>query len=574
MLGFIQVLGGLALFLFGISQLSSGMEKLAGDQIQKWLDRVTNSRLKSIAFGTAATALLQSSGLLMVTMIGLVNANLMAVPQAIMVMLGQEIGTTLTAQIVAFDVGDLRLIMVIMGWVFLEFFPNRDWRKYGQILMGLGIIFVGMSYMASAMTHLIEIPQIAGTLGMMGQYPLLGVLAGILATALTQSSTAVTSTVVAMGMSNAITLPGAIGIILGANIGSCVTGLVASIRLSAAARQTSYAQITINVIGVLLFLPFINQFASLIEFTSSDLPRQIANAHTIFNVTVSLLLFPFVYQIAALARRLAPDDPPESRQRVTAFIDEMQYGVPAVAITEAGRELVRLGSVAGEMVELSCDALLSLDSEKAERVLVLEDQVVDRVTNELENFVNNLLLGELTQAQHKRAFQIKNLLIDIERVGDMAEDIALFALDRNKRDIPFSEAATTDLRRLTHFAHSIFMGALHAFRDSDAAMAWAVIDAESEFDTIYWQVRESHIRRTEAGLCHPEANVIFTETLRLLERISDHSENLGVSVTRSLKSATPPPPEQLVALIPRPDHEDNATALALEANHDGAGVER
>lgn len=553
MLGLVQILGGLALFLFGISQLSAGMEKLAGDQIQKWLDRVTNSRIKSIAFGTAATALLQSSGLLMVTMIGLVNANLMAVPQAIMVMLGQEIGTTLTAQIVAFEIGDFRLVLVILGWVFLEFFPNRDWHKYGQILMGLGIVFVGMTYMSRALILLIEIPQVADALVMMGRYPLMGVLAGILATAVTQSSTAVTSMVVAMGISNVITLPGAIGIIFGANIGSCVTGLVASLRLSAVARQTSYAQIIINVIGVLLFLPFISLYAGLIERTSPDLPRQIANAHTIFNVSVSLMLFPFVQQIAALARRMAPDEPMKRRERVTVYIDEMQYAVPAVAITEAGRELVRLGEVTAEMLELSCGALLGKDTSDAQRVLVLEDQVVDRVTNELENFVNNLLLTELTQAQHKRAFQIKNLLIDIERVGDMAEDIAIFALDKMERDIPFSDAALSELTQLSRFAHTIYSESLRAFRDSDAALALAVCNAEGEFDIMYWQVRETHIRRTKDGLCHPEANVIFTETLRLLERVSDHADNLGVSVSRSLERAPASSEPQPAPLIARPD---------------------
>lgn len=553
MLGFVQILGGLALFMFGISQLSAGMEKLAGDQIQKWLDRVTNSRIKSIAFGTAATALLQSSGLLMVTMIGLVNANLMAVPQAIMVMLGQEIGTTITAQIVAFEIGDFRLVLVILGWVFLEFFPHRDWRKYGQILMGLGIVFVGMTYMSRALILLIEIPQVADTLILMGQYPLIGVLAGILATAVTQSSTAVTSMVVAMGMSNAIALPGAIGIILGANIGSCVTGLIASLRLSAVARQTSYAQIIINVIGVLLFLPFISLYAGLIERTSPELPRQIANAHTIFNVTVSLMLFPFVQQIAALARKMAPDEPVKHRERVTVFIDEMQYAVPAVAITEAGRELVRLGEVTAEMLQLSCDALLGKDTDNAQRVLVLEDQVVDPVTNELENFVNNLLLAELTQAQHKRAFQIKNLLIDIERVGDMAEDIAIYALDRKERDIPFSDAALDEMTQLSRFARTIYTESLRAFRDNDAALALAVCNAEGEFDIMYWQVRETHIQRTKDGLCHPEANVIFTETLRLLERVSDHADNLGVSVSCSLERASAPPQLQPVPLIPRPD---------------------
>lgn len=534
MLGFIQILGGLALFLFGISLLSSGMEKLAGDQIQKWLDRVTNNRVKSMAFGMASTAVLQSSGLLMVTMIGLINANIMTVTQSISVMLGQEIGTTITAQIVAFEIGNFRLLLVILGYIFLEFFPNRDWRKFGEILMGLGIIFVGMTYMAGALDLLIEIPWVAALLDTMGRYPLIGVLLGIVATAFTQSSTAVTSMAVAMGVTEVITLQGAIGIILGANIGSCITGFLASLRLSATARQASYAQILINVLGVLIFLPFIGQFAGVIERTSSDLPRQIANAHTIFNVSVSLALFPFVHQIAAVARRLAPDEIEDSKRKATMYIDEMQYAVPAVALNEAARELVRLGEVTEEMVELSCYALLGMEPADAESVLVLEAEVVDPVTKELEHFVNYLLRSELNHSQHKRALQIKNLLIDIERVGDMAEDIARYALDRIAGGILFSDAAVHELAELSKFARSIYSKSLLAFRTNDADLAARVCKAENEFDSLYWQAREMHIQRLEAGLCNPEAEVIFTETLRLLERISDHADNLGVSVSRSL----------------------------------------
>lgn len=534
MLGFVQILGGLGLFIFGISLLSSGMEKLAGDQIQKWLDRVTNSRIKSVAFGTAATALLQSSGLLMVTMIGLVNANLMTVVQAISVMLGQEIGTTVTAQIVAFEIGNFRLILVILGLIFLEFFPNRDWRKFGQIFMGLGIIFVGMSYMSSALTVLVEIPWIHTLLTTMGQYPWVGVLGGIIATSITQSSTAVTSMAVAMGVSQAIALEGAIGIILGANIGSCITGLIAAVRLSATARQVSYAQIFINVVGVLLFLPFIPQFASFIERTSPELPRQIANAHTIFNVSVSLLLFPFVRQIADVARRLAPADPTKGKQKVTAYIDEMQYAVPAVALSEASRELHRLGQVTAEMVELSCQALLEENMANAERVLVMEDKVVDPVTRELDHFVNRLMGTELSLAQQKRVIQIKSLLVDIERVGDMAEDIALYAKDRIVANIPFTSDAIDDLQQLSRSAHAIYSQSLQAFQEGDPILAAEVCKAESEFDVLYWKTRATHIRRLEAGTCHTKADVIFTETLRLLERISDHADNLGVSVSRNL----------------------------------------
>ncbi len=538
MLGFIQILGGLALFLFGISLLSSGMEKLAGDQIQKWLDRVTNNRMKSMAFGTASTAVLQSSGLLMVTMIGLINANLMTVTQSISVMLGQEIGTTVTAQIVAFDIGNLRLLLVILGYIFLEFFPKRDWRKFGEILMGLGIIFVGMTYMSGALDELIQIPWIANLLEAMGQYPLIGVLLGIVATAITQSSTAVTSMAVAMGMTQVITLEGAIGIILGANIGSCVTGLLASLRLSSSARQASYAQILINVIGVLIFLPFIPQFAEFIERTSSDLPRQIANAHTIFNLSVSLALFPFVKQIAAVVKRIAPDDPVKTKEKLTKYIDEMQYAVPSVALNEAARELARLGEVTEEMVELSCHALLEKVPADAEKVLALEDQVVNPVTKEIEHFVNNLFRTELSNSQYERALQIKTLLVDVERVGDMAENIANGALDRIAGNITFTAEIAQELVQLSNFARSIYSQSLQAFRTDDAALALEVRVAENEFDNMYWQAREMHLQRLKEGSGDPEAEAIFKETLRLLERISDHADNLGASVLQSESHAS------------------------------------
>lgn len=535
MLGIIEILGGLALFMFGIHLLSSGMEKLAGDQIQKWLDRVTNRRLKSAAFGAAATAMLQSSGLLMVTMISLINANLMTVTQSIGVMLGQEVGTTITAQIVAFDIGPLRLVLVILGIVFLEFFPNRDWKKYGEICMGLGIIFVGMTYMALSLGELMKIPGISDALAAISAYPLLGLLAGLLLTALTQSSTAVTSMVVAMGISQVITLEGAIGMILGANIGSCITGFLASLRLSRSARQASMAQILINVIGVLLFLPFIPQFAELVSRTSDELPRQIANAHTIFNLTVSAVLFPFVPQLAWLSGRMVPVRAEEAEHKLTAYIEDVQHSVPAVAINEAARELVRLGHVTAEMVENSCEALIDKNMALAQRVMVQEDQFVDPVYKEVIDFVNKLINADLSITQQKRCFQLKNLLTDIERVADLAEDIAQSAVERIDNEVLFSTQAIDDLQILAGHVHQTYLLALQAFQDGDPELAHQVCQQESEFDQLYWKVRQEHIERLAAGVCQPEADVIFTETLRSLERISDHADNFGVSVVRNAR---------------------------------------
>lgn len=533
MIGFIEILGGLALFLYGINMLSSGIEKLAGDQIQKWLEKVTNNRFKSATFGALATALVQSSSLIMVTMIGLINANLMTVEQAIGVMLGQEIGTTMTAQLVAFDVGDYRLLLVVIGLIFFEFFPKRDWKKFGEIFLGIGLIFVGMGFMSGALDSLIEIPWVANSLLLLGEHIWIGVLGGMIFTAITQSSSAVTSLVIAMGLSQVITLEGAIGIILGANIGTCITGLVASLRMSPTARQASLAQIVINVAGVLIFLPFLTPFAALVEGTSNVLSRQIANAHTIFNIAVSVILFPFVKPIANFVQKISPVKPEKEKKRATVYIDEGQFAVPSVAISEASKELYRLGEVTAEMVELACKALLEKDMENAGKVLIMEDTIVDPVTDELETFVNRLMRSDLSHAQQRRSFQIKNLLVDVERVGDMSEDIAQFAQDRAMTEIPFTDQAVQDFEMLWQNALSTYQLALRALQQKDHQLAAQVCQVESEFDAMYLEARQRHIDRLESGKCHPKADVIFTEALRLLERISDHADNVGVSILRN-----------------------------------------
>jgi len=532
MIGFLQILGGLALFLYGIRMLNSGMEKITGAKIQKWLDRAINGRIRSALFGTFATALIHSSGLLMVTMIGLINANLMTVEQSIGVMLGQEIGTTLTAQIVAFKIGNFNMIFVVLGVILFEFFQRRDWKKYGEILFGIGIIFLGMTLMSGALESLMNISWVADGMLLMGRRPVVAILAGLIMTSLTQSSTAVTSMTVAMGMSNSITIEGAVGIIMGANIGSCITGLIASLRLSRAARQASMAQITINVFGVLLFLPFLPAYAELVSRTSSDLARQVANAHTIFNLVVSFLLFPFVKQIAWIARKLVPQSPKDEKTRLTAYIDEMQYGVPSVALTEAARELTRLGEASAEMFEQGCQALIKKDETLARKVLSCEDDLIDPVYKELNSFINTLMQGDLSVVEQNRCFQIKNLLIDIERVGDLSEDLAQFALERIENNVDFSPLAIQDIETLSRHVHNTYSLSVRAFRDNDKTLAHKVCRLEHDFDHLYSQTRQKHIERLEAGICNPEANVIFTEFLRNLERVSDHADNLGVSVQR------------------------------------------
>jgi len=532
MVSFLQVLGGLTLFLFGVRMLNSGMEKIAGDKIQEWLERMTAQRLKAALFGSGVTAVMQSSSLMMATMIGLINTNLMTLEQAIGMMMGDEIGTTLTAQIVAFEADNLAYLFIALGFIFIEFLPQGKWQDYGEVIMGFGTLFLGMNLMSDALTVLTTIPAVEAWLITMGQNVLAGLLAGTVVTAIVQSSSAVTGLAVAMGMSQAITLEGAVAILLGANIGTCATGLIASSRLSRAARQASIAQILINVIGVLIFLPFFSPFTRLVSHTASELPRQIANAHTIFNVTVSAILFPFVGHIARAARWLAPEKK-EVEPKLTAYIDQMQYGIPSVALTEARRELVRLGETTAQMIEHSRVALTEDNMIAAQWVLEQEDKFVDPVTNILENFVNALMRKNLSTSQQRRCFQLKNLLTDVERVGDLTEDLAEAAQKKFNTGTIFSPAATQDLDRLCRHAYDTYSLALRALWAGDRALAQRACHMEDEFDHLYIEARQRHIERLGTGICLPEADVIYTETLRNLERISDHADNLGISTVRT-----------------------------------------
>ena len=533
MVHFFQVLGGMALFLFGVDKLSEGMEKLAGNQIQQWLDRMTNKPIKGAVFGAVATALIQSSSLLMVTMIGLINANLMTLQQAIGVMLGQEIGTTLTAQIVAFDLGDFCFAFIALGFVLSEFVKNDSWKKYGEIILGFGVLFLGMELMSGALKVLTQAPIVATWLTIMGKNTFAGVLAGTIATAVVQSSSAVTGLVVAMGVSDAITLPAAISILLGANIGTCVTGFIASFRLSRAARRASIAQILINVLGVLVFVPFVTAFADLVSQTSPFLPRQIANAHTIFNIVVSILFFPFVKQVAQLVIKLVPEETEQAPPKLTAYIDERQFSIPQVALKEAFRELYRLGNVTAEMLDHSRQAFLDGNMEAMQWVIDQEDSFVDPVCTILDAFINGLLGENLSDSQKRHCFQIKNLITDIERVGDLTEDLAEAAERRVENQVIFSDTAIKDIDRLCKHAYNTYICALNALRDRDRDMARQACNLEDEFDKLYLQVRQRHIERLEEGTCQPEADVIFVEWLRNLERISDHADNLGVSVSNN-----------------------------------------
>ena len=529
---FIQVFGGLAVLLLGIDMLSTGMEELAGKQIQAWLDRVTDHPLKAATFGFAATAMLQSSSLLMVTMIGLINAHLFTLEQAVGVMMGQEIGTTLTGQLIAFDIGKYMFALLIAGYALHEFGGEKRWQAVGQALLGVGIIFLSLETMKAGIRPLTEQPWMRSWLAAMGQTPLLGVIAAMTLTALIHSSAAMTGLTIALGLSQAITLPGAIALILGANIGTCFTGLLASLRSSRSSRRASVAQITINVFGVALFFPLIRPFANLLTHTSTNLGRQIANAHSIFNITVSLVLFPFIPLIVRTAKMLIPGED-EGAVRLAHFLDENLLQVPSIALTQAAKEVMRTGNLAKEMLAWSPAALLQTDEMAIQHVLDCEETQVDPLCKVIEQFLNHLMRRRLNESERRRCFQLKHLIIDIERVADLAENLAQAGQERIRERIPFSPQAQAELLQFIAQVSEVWALALKALESGDKAIARAVIEGEDEIDVMEKRLRESHRQRQELGICAPKADILFIETLRNLERVGDHADNLGISVLRN-----------------------------------------
>jgi phosphate:Na+ symporter len=525
----IEVLGGLALLLYGIELMSDGLEQLAGKQIQLWLERMTNRPFKAAIFGFGATVALQSSSLLMVTMIGLINARLFTLEQAVSVMMGQEIGTTLTGQLMSLDLGKYLLGLLVVGYVLYEFGGGRRWRGFGQAMLGVGILFLSMETMKSGIAPLAQQPAVKSWLIAMGATPFLGIVAGMLLTAVIQASSATVGLTIALGLSNAITLPAAISIILGANIGTCFTGLFASLRSCVSARRASMSQIIINLFGVALFVPFITPFANLLARTSGNLGRQIANAHSVFNIAVSLILFPFVPLIVRLSKAIIPGQD-EAPNRLTHYLDDNLLQVPSIALTQAGKEVLRTAKMVGEMLQWSRSALLETDEAAIQKVLEREQKEIDPLTREVEAYVDRLLRSHLNDSERQRCIQLKHLITDIERVGDITENLAQAGQERLREAIPFSQQAIDELIRLYALVCQVWDAAIKAVETGSKTTAQAVKDDEAKIDIMEWELRESHKVRLEQGICTPKGDILLVETLRNLERVGDHADNLGDSV--------------------------------------------
>jgi len=519
--------GGLALFIFGIKSMSEGLQKMAGKKTHAVMGALTSVPVVGVIVGALITIMTQSSTLVTVMVVGFVNTSMLNLKQAISVIMGANIGTTFTAQLVAFRITDAWVFLAAFGFTFYFFSKHKIVKNSGFVAFSLGMLLLGMSLMSQAMVPLRHDPAFQQLMLTFSDNRILAMIVGALFTALVQSSTAATGVIVAMTMEDLIPFQAALPLVLGTNIGTTVTALLASIGGSLSARRAAMAHVLFNVIGVVIFLIFLNQYENLILAISpiDDIPRQVANAHTLFSVINVILFLPFINQFAKLLTRLIPGEDVRSTQGAV-YLDWRMVDVPNVAINLAQKEILRMAEIAGENIKLAMEGLLERDSKKL-TAMKAQENIVDGLEKEIMHYlarVSQSGMGADMSIRHAGLLHASN---DIERVSDHADNVADLALSAIEDDVSFSEEAIDELKAMYDLVIKIYDTAIKSVKDNNIALVPLVKKLESQIDNMEEDLRESHINRLKQGRCSAAAGVIFLDIIINFERIGDHANNIS-----------------------------------------------
>lgn len=523
----IGICGGLGVFLYGLLILSSGFKKIYSRKIKLILENVAKNKLQGTVVGILVTSIVQSSSLVMVTLIGLLNAGFLGLKEAISIMLGAEVGTTVTAQIVAFKIGILWAPIVFIG-CFFYFFGKRKLHYLGEILLGFGLIFLGMNLMSQAGKPIKEMPVVFNSIVILGRKPIFGIAIGAIFTAILQSSSVMTGLIIAFAMENLITLPSAIALVFGANIGTCITGVLASINSCKNSKRLALSQLAVNILGTFLFLLFFSQYVNLISLTSKDLPRQIANSHTIFNLITTVLGLLFLSYLEKLSRFLVPGKEIEV-ERGAKFLEEKVLTLPSIAILQAEKEILRMAKIAREILEKSKGAILTEREDLIEEIKVKEN-LIDELHHLIDSFLTKISTLVLAKEEAEKVTLFLHTVTDIERVGDHADNFSEFAELKIKRKIEFSKDAQEEIEKMFDRAALAFSLAIEALEKGDKEISQKVLKIEEEINKMQKEFEIKHFQRLKTGICKPEAGPLYLEILANLERVGDHAENIASGI--------------------------------------------
>ncbi len=545
----ITLLGGLAVFIYGMNLMSDGLQKCAGERMRSILAVLTKNPIFGVLAGALVTAVLQSSSATTVMVIGFVSAGLMNLPQAISIILGANIGTTMTAQLIAFSIGDYAWLFVFAGFVPF-FFVKKELVKYiGQTCFAFGLLFVGINIMGDTMKPLAGSEFFVNLMLQVQDIPALGVLIGTLMTVVVQSSSATIAVLqnLAMtagpdGVSSIIGLEGALPILFGDNIGTTITAVLASIGASVTAKRTAAAHVIFNVTGTLVFIWFIPYYAQFIEFISPNGPeleviaRQIANAHTCFNVFNTIWFIPLIPVLVKVVTKIVPGKELDRLPSDPLYLDDNVLEQPFAAMHLASKELVRLGGMVLEMVKGAQEAFVGRDAAKVKEVMDTEETV-----NGLQEKIVNYLAGmfakdTITEEQAANVSNLIHVASDIEHIGDQCKNLAEFADEKLKNSYEFSEDAYSEITGCFELAKKMVVESIKALGDNDLEAAGRVKTLEVEMNTKEDALRERHMARLNEKKCSPEFTVIYTDVVHNIEKIGDYCDNVADKVLGIKKS--------------------------------------
>lgn len=528
-----SLLGGLGMFLYGMKMMSDGLENMAGDRMRRLLEMLTTKRIAAVAVGAGVTAMVQSSSATTVMLVGFVNAGLMTLLQATGVIMGANIGTTITAQLIAFKLSDIAPIILFIGMLMTMFLRKRKMVRLGEIILGFGLLFVGLTLMSDAMHPLRDNEAFRNFL-VNFKSPLIGVLIGAAFTAIIQSSSASVGILQAMAVMGIIGLDSAVYVVLGQNIGTCVTAIISAIGTSTNSKRTAGIHLTFNIVGTLLYMIVLAVFPSIITWVQTLSPdnvsRQIANFHTVFNVSITVLLFPFARQIVKLVSFIIPDrTKPGRAEKRLIYLDERIVQTPAIALSQTMKELTRMGSITLDNFQHAMDAFFNQDEQIIQKVMEVEN-TIDFLSDNITNYLISFRGAELPDDDLKQLGKLHHVIIDMERIGDRAENIAEYTLTLIDAKEKMTPDALEELKAISNKTMIVFGKSLDIFEHRDLTKLGELETMKKEVDMMQRDFTVNHISRLQDELCRPHTGVVFTNMLASFERIASHSINIAYSV--------------------------------------------
>ena len=515
---------GLALFLFGMEFMGDGLENAAGSRLKSFFDKAITNPLKGALVGTIVTAIIQSSSATTVMVVGFVNAGLMSLYQAVGVIMGANIGTTITGQLITFKIDDYIPLFIIIGAALILFMKQEKRKEIGKIVFGFGLLFMGLSQMKDAMSPIAQTTFFQDLILTLEGNMFLGILVGAAMTAVVQSSSASTAILLSLAATGAISLQVAIPILFGNNIGTCVTALLSSLNANKVAKKAAFIHLSFNLIGTLIFLPLINILSQVVMYMGGDIDKQIANAHTIFNIVNAIILLPFAGVFVKLANLALKDK--EGEKPTINRLDRRFLETPAIAFEQAFQESLTMYDLAKENLTLSTNALIDGKVTNLKKIFKNESEI-NRLERELSTFLVSISSHDITEVDTNRIASMIKIISDIERIGDHSKNIAELAEEVSTSKLTFTSDALEELRLMYNYTIESINSSYASYKNNNLQKANDTMIFEENIDRLEELLRDKHIQRLSQNKCNAHSGAVFLDAISNFERIGDHSLNIA-----------------------------------------------